>query len=189
MSSIHDAFNNEALREAHLNVRLPLGCLLAFVLVYSVDPAWFPFALAISATGTVLQLWCFGSIKTHKILATRGPYAFVRNPMYLARFLVLFGALLLPGNPWLAGALVPIYHLYLVNRVGREEVKLRRVFGADYEAYCGDVRPFFPTLRRFEPSDLWFFRWEYFQRNHGPSHFAVMALFYGACAFAVIRAA
>ena len=188
MSSIHDAFNNEGLRAAHLNVRLPLACLLAGVLVHSLDPAWFAFALAISGTGTILQLWCFGSIKTHKILATRGPYLFVRNPMYLARFLVLFGALLLPGNLWLAGAFVPIYHLYLVNRVGREEAKLRRIFGADYEAYCREVRPFLPTLRRFTAADLWFFRWEYFSRNHGPSHSIAMAAFYVACTIAALRA-
>jgi protein-S-isoprenylcysteine O-methyltransferase Ste14 len=187
MSWIHDAFNNEALRSALLNIRLPLGLLLAAVVACFTDPQWFAWALAVSATGTILQLWCFGSIKTRKVLAVRGPYLFVRNPMYLARFLVLFGALLFPGNLWLAGGFVPIYYLYMVNRVRREEGRLRKTFGSDYESYCEEVRPFLPTLKRFEASQLWFFRWEYFMRNHGPSNLATMILFYAACWIAAIR--
>jgi protein-S-isoprenylcysteine O-methyltransferase Ste14 len=73
-----------------------------------------------------------------------GPYKFVRNPMYVGGFAVLFGfglferspAILLFSLPWLLGA-----HLLVILY---EEPHLRATFGAPYEAYCRSVRRWLP---------------------------------------------
>ena len=73
-----------------------------------------------------------------------GPYRFVRNPMYIGAFIVLFGfglyeqsaAILLFTLPWLLCA-----HLFVVIY---EEPHLRVTFGALYDAYCHSVRRWLP---------------------------------------------
>src|SRR5437660_4377546 len=76
-----------------------------------------------------------------------GPYKFVRNPMYIGGFTVLFGfglyeqsvAILLFTLPWLLSA-----HLFVILY---EEPHLRATFGTPYEAYCHSVHRWLP--RRF----------------------------------------
>lgn len=80
-----------------------------------------------------------------KFVAT-GPYKFVRNPMYIGGFIVLFGfglyesspAILLFTLPWLLLA-----HLFVLLY---EEPHLRATFGAPYEAYCRSVHRWLPRL-------------------------------------------
>lgn len=73
-----------------------------------------------------------------------GPYQFVRNPMYIGGFTVLFGfglyeqslAILVFTLPWLLLA-----HLFVIVY---EEPHLRATFGTPYDAYCRSVRRWLP---------------------------------------------
>jgi protein-S-isoprenylcysteine O-methyltransferase Ste14 len=87
-------------------------------------------------------------------LVVRGPYRYVRNPMYLAVTMIILGEALLAGSVglgvywavWFVGA-----NLFVI---GYEEPTLRRLFGASYEEYTREVGRWIPTLRRrraFEP--------------------------------------
>ena len=79
-------------------------------------------------------------------LVVRGPYRFVRNPMYIGAVLVLAGAaLFFMSTPLLvyAGLLLLAAHLFVVFY---EEPTLRRSFGEDYEAYCHRVRRWLPGV-------------------------------------------
>ena len=79
-------------------------------------------------------------------LVVRGPYRFVRNPMYIGAVLVLAGAaLFFMSTPLLvyAGLLLLAAHLFVVFY---EEPTLRRSFGRDYEAYCHRVRRWLPRV-------------------------------------------
>ena len=175
---IHRLFNDPRWRRLAMRLRKPLGIVAVMLLATQARQEWFWPGIAVSAVGALGQLWCFGSLKTQKVLAVRGPYMFVRNPMYLARFVLILGLLMLTGNPWVPAAYVPLYYFYMVNRVRREEARLRALFGPDYEAYCRDVHRFVPTLKRFEWRPLWFFDRECFSRNHGVVNaVAILALY------------
>jgi protein-S-isoprenylcysteine O-methyltransferase Ste14 len=80
-----------------------------------------------------------------RLLVVRGPYRYVRNPMYLGAGLALAGAALFyeAGALWAytAGFLV-LMHLFVVLY---EEPTLRRTFGEDYEAYSRRVHRWWPT--------------------------------------------
>jgi len=81
-------------------------------------------------------------------LVVRGPYRFVRNPMYIGAALALAGAALFYGSwPLLGymGLFLLITHLFV--RLYEEPV-LRRLFGTEYEEYCRVVRRWRPSLRR-----------------------------------------
>jgi len=79
-------------------------------------------------------------------LVIRGPYRFVRNPMYMGAGLALASAALFYESwPLLgyAGLFLLVTHLFVVLY---EEPTLRRTFGQEYETYCGQVRRWWPKV-------------------------------------------
>ncbi|MGD1107967.1 MAG: isoprenylcysteine carboxylmethyltransferase family protein [Terracidiphilus sp.] len=78
-------------------------------------------------------------------LVVRGPYRFVRNPMYIGAALAVAGAALFYRSvalaAFVAGFLL-VTHLFVVLY---EEPTLRRLFGPDYQAYCQRVHRWFPA--------------------------------------------
>lgn len=181
MPSINDVFNNVTLRKALLALRLPIALVLVAALVWNIDPHWFWPGLAVSLAGMALQLWVFGCIRTREVLAVNGPYMFVRNPMYIARFLLILGLVLMVGIPWLLLVYVPLYYFYMVNRVEREEPVLEKTFGADYLEYRRHVPRFLPALRPYRKGRFWFFSAGNFKRQHGLENLAAFGLLYALC--------
>ena len=122
-------------------------------------PAAIGFRAAVAVTvvvvGAALALWCVltfallgqgtpAPFDPPRRLVVRGPYRFVRNPMYLGAVLALAGAALLYGSTALlfyAGAFLLMTHAFVV---WYEEPTLRATFGADYDAYCRRVRRWRP---------------------------------------------
>jgi protein-S-isoprenylcysteine O-methyltransferase Ste14 len=177
---IHRAFNSRALRRFLLALRAPLTIGIAILVCWMARPEWFLPGLLVSALGAVLQLWCFASIAKQEELAVNGPYNVVRNPMYLARFVLILGFVLLTGNPWLIGVYLVIYYFYMVNRVKREERKLVKVFGGAYEDYSRQVRRFLPGSR-YVRGRLLYARRDLLLRNNGHWNVLGVAAFYAAC--------
>ena len=163
---IHHMFNDQRARKLFLKLRLPTGILAFALLVTQLEPTWFFPGLTVSVLGQMLQMWCMSTIKTQKKLTLTGPYMFVRNPMYIGRFFLVFGILMMTGKLWLLALLAVIYYFYMVNRVRREEKVLAELFGEDYAAYCREVRPYLPGLKRFDPQKLWSFNRESFEQNN-----------------------
>src|SRR6059036_3905216 len=93
--------------------------------------------------GTAIALWCVftfafigkgtpAPFDPPRRLVIRGPYRFVRNPMYIGAGIALAGAALFYGSlPILiyAGLFLLATHLFVVLY---EEPTLRRTFGSDY---------------------------------------------------------
>jgi len=78
-------------------------------------------------------------------LVVRGPYRFVRNPMYIGAGMTLAGAAVYYESLSIliyTGLFFLITHLFVVLY---EEPTLRRSFGDDYEAYRRRTRRWWPT--------------------------------------------
>lgn len=111
--------------------------------------------MAVTAAGAALVLWCLSSFvfigkgtpapfDPPRRLVVRGPYRFVRNPMYIGAGLALVGAALFYRSSGLlvyAGAFLLVLHLFVVFH---EEPTLERLFGEDYAAYGRRVRRWLP---------------------------------------------
>lgn len=166
ISSVNALFNHPGLRAFLVRLRLPIAIVTALLVIHYADPRWLWPGFAISAAGEFIQLWCFATLNKNASLACRGPYAIVRNPMYLGRFFILFGILLLLGSPWILVVFTVGYWFYMANRVRREEKRLKVVLGAPYEDYCRETGRFVPgTPYRGEPVLVW--DWALFRQNHG----------------------
>ncbi|MDE3201934.1 MAG: isoprenylcysteine carboxylmethyltransferase family protein [Acidobacteriota bacterium] len=112
--------------------------------------------MVLGAAGAALGLWCVGAfaligkgtpapIDPPRNLVVRGPYRFVRNPMYISGVFVLSGTALYFGSLSVflfACALLLISHLFVQFK---EEPSLRNKFGSDYESYCSQVHRWLPS--------------------------------------------
>jgi protein-S-isoprenylcysteine O-methyltransferase Ste14 len=80
-------------------------------------------------------------------LVIRGPYTFVRNPMYIGAGIALSGAALFYESIGLFAYVIAyfvILHLFVLLY---EEPTLRRTFGAEYDEYLERVRRWWPKHR------------------------------------------
>jgi protein-S-isoprenylcysteine O-methyltransferase Ste14 len=107
--------------------------------------------------GALLALWCILSFALvgrgtpapfdpPRRLVVQGPYAWVRNPMYIGAGVALVGASLFYQSLALLGyaaVFLLIVHLFVVLY---EEPTLRGTFGADYETYCRQVMRWWPRI-------------------------------------------
>jgi protein-S-isoprenylcysteine O-methyltransferase Ste14 len=125
-------------------MRLPLFIAVLLLLAPFVRREWLLAGFIVSMLGLFIQTWCFASLDKNTTLTIRGPYTMVRNPMYLGRFFIPFGFLMLLGQWWLLLVYTVVYWLYMDARVQREEAHLKPIFGAPYAAYCAQVRRFVP---------------------------------------------
>src|SRR5439155_10264454 len=79
-------------------------------------------------------------------LVIRGPYRFVRNPMYVGAVLALVGsALFYACYAALGYAALFLVCLHLLV-VFYEEPGLRHAFASDYDEYCRKVKRWLPSI-------------------------------------------
>jgi protein-S-isoprenylcysteine O-methyltransferase Ste14 len=80
-------------------------------------------------------------------LATRGPYAYVRHPQYVALLAIMFGFLL--QWPTLATLVMfPVLVTMYVRLAHREEREVRARFGPAWDEYASRVPAFVPRWHR-----------------------------------------
>jgi protein-S-isoprenylcysteine O-methyltransferase Ste14 len=109
-------------------------------------------AWSVAGCGGALMAWAVVSILSHgttidprrpeatRHLIETGPFAWSRNPIYLADALLLVALVLWVGNP--AGLLAVLLFVIAIHRrqIPAEETALAERFGARFEAYRRRVR-------------------------------------------------
>ncbi|MGQ0712933.1 MAG: methyltransferase family protein [Gemmatimonadaceae bacterium] len=80
-------------RELARRIRVPLGFLLAagYLLVARPTPLTLIVGASIAFVGLLVRGWASGHIVKNDRLATTGPYAHTRNPLYFGSFLIAAG--------------------------------------------------------------------------------------------------
>jgi protein-S-isoprenylcysteine O-methyltransferase Ste14 len=134
-------------------LRVPVGWAAGIAALVLARPTAASLAagLPLAMLGEVLRLWAAGHIEKTKSLATGGPYAHTRNPLYLGSVIMAAGMAVAAASPWvaLAGA---VYLLAFYPAVIREEATfLSGKFGAAYAEWAAAVPLFWPRLRASGP--------------------------------------
>ena len=112
-------------------------------------------SLLLVLAGLLLRAWAAGCAGGHTrratieapCLATGGPFAYVRNPIYLASVILGLGMVGLLGDPWMLGLYVAVFVFLYTAIVPAEERFLRGQFGESYARYCANVPRLLPRLR------------------------------------------
>jgi protein-S-isoprenylcysteine O-methyltransferase Ste14 len=111
--------------------------------------------VGVSAAGLSLRAWAAGSIRKDRELATTGPYAHTRNPLYLGSFMLGAGVMV-AGGQWVFGVAFLVFFLLVYRAtVRREATELEARFGESYRAYAAQVPTVLPRITpyRTEGSD------------------------------------
>ncbi|MFL6229023.1 MAG: methyltransferase family protein [Pyrinomonadaceae bacterium] len=133
--------------------RVPLGFLCAGVFMLLADARALSLAVGgvIAVDGLAIRAWASGHIRKNDALATSGPYAHTRNPLYLGSFLIGIGFTVAASGRWwlllvLGGTFAALF-LGIYLRVMRVEAQtLAQLFGEEYENYARAVPLFAPRL-------------------------------------------
>ena len=100
----------------------------------------------VSAAGLALRAWAAGSIQKDRELATIGPYAHTRNPLYLGSFILGVGVTV-AGGQWVFGvALLAFFLVVYRATVLCEAAELEARFGERYRVYVAQVPSVLPRI-------------------------------------------
>ena len=101
--------------------------------------------------GEALRLWASGHIEKTRRLATGGPYAYTRNPLYVGSLMLALGLATASASSWVVLA-VAAYLIAFYPSVIREEASfLRQTFPEEYGLWARDVPLFLPRLNPAGP--------------------------------------
>lgn len=87
-------------------------------------------------------------IRDGHTLVTRGPYRWIRHPMYTAILLAVIGLWLLSANALIGASGLLLMAVVMIARTPREEAQLLSAFGDVYREYMRTTGRFWPRWRR-----------------------------------------
>jgi protein-S-isoprenylcysteine O-methyltransferase Ste14 len=126
-------------------------------------PSWTSLAigLPISVMGLALRAWAAGHLEKNRTLAESGPYAYVRNPLYIGTLAVAAGFVIASRQWVLAILFAAVFLLIYLPVVELEEQHLRSLFPA-YTDYAKRVPRLWPRAGRSGGKR---FQWSVYLRN------------------------
>src|SRR4051812_18839126 len=128
-------------------LRVPSGFLIvvAFAWFSRPTPQSIGWGVPISLCGLALRAWAAGCLAKNQQLATGGPYAYTRNPLYLGTLLVAAGLAVASLSPGLAILFTAVFLFVYLPVIQNEEQHLRKIF-PEYAAYAERVPALIPRL-------------------------------------------
>jgi protein-S-isoprenylcysteine O-methyltransferase Ste14 len=158
-------------------LRVPFGFLLvaAFAWFSAPTPGSMAIGLPVAAAGLLLRGWAAGHLAKNERLATSGPYAYVRNPLYLGTLTVAAGLAISSRAPLLAALFAGVFALVYLPAIELEEQHLRKLF-PEYAKYAEHVPMLVP--RPGARGSRGRFRWRLYKRNE--EYQALLGLLAGA---------
>src|SRR5438477_4727028 len=146
--AMRPARGTDTVTDVLLRQRVRIGLPLVFVCAWLAAPTPRSFAAGtvIAMLGMLLRGLAASHLPKHAGLATTGPYALTRNPLYLGSAIMAPG-LLVAAHSWAAGLLAAAYFaLFYPPVIRREERRLRARYGAAFDEYAARVPRFWPRI-------------------------------------------
>ena len=144
-------------------VRVPLGFLLAAVYLWLARPALWSIAagFVVSAAGLGIRAYASGYVRKNEELATTGPYAYTRNPLYLGSIIIAAG-FALAARSWMIAAIFLLMFLAIYLPVIRGEEEFLRQRFPEFAEYERRVPRLIPRLSNSGGADG-FFSWDLYR--------------------------
>jgi len=139
----------------------PIPLIIILIIFASPSPFSSGIGFIILMFGELLRFWAVGyagaatrarSMGVARQLVTTGPYAYVRNPLYLGNFLLSLGVCIISGVYWMILVLLLGYILQYLPIILAEEDYLRKECGKVYDEYFISVPRFIPRIRPYKNS-------------------------------------
>jgi protein-S-isoprenylcysteine O-methyltransferase Ste14 len=152
--------------DAVARLRVPSGFLIVAAFAWFSSPSGRALAmgLPVSLAGLALRAWAAGCLAKNRELATGGPYAYTRNPLYLGTLLVAAGLAIASRSMGLGVLFAAVFLLVYLPVIQLEEQHLRKLF-PEYAAYAEVVPALWPRLTAWPAKNGEHFRWSLYMRN------------------------
>jgi protein-S-isoprenylcysteine O-methyltransferase Ste14 len=128
--------------------RVAAGWLLALPYLLFAAPTRGPLVVGavIAVLGLLIRGWAAGTLDKGQDLATTGPYAHTRNPLYFGSFVLGLG-LAVAGGHWVWPVVFLVFFAAVYGPTMNHEAKgLSERFGNRFREYAAVVPLFFPRL-------------------------------------------
>jgi len=147
-------------------LRVPSGFLIVAVFALLSHPSRESLlvGLPIALCGLALRGWAAGCLAKNRQLARGGPYAHLRNPLYLGTLLVAAGLVAASRNLWLGVLFAAVFAFVYLPVIQLEEQHLRQLF-PEFHDYAAEVPALFPRLTPAPAKNPQPFRWSLYLRN------------------------
>jgi protein-S-isoprenylcysteine O-methyltransferase Ste14 len=155
--------------DAVAKLRVPTGFLLAAAFLWLSAPTLDSLAVGIpvSLVGLAIRAWAAGHLEKNLALTDSGPYAMVRNPLYIGTLTAAAGFVIASRRWELGVAFAVTFLLVYLPVVELEEQHLRSLF-PDYAGYATRVPKLIPGLPPSPASSgatPKHFRWSLYRHN------------------------
>jgi protein-S-isoprenylcysteine O-methyltransferase Ste14 len=146
-------------------IRVPVGFAFAIVYVWLAKPTakFLLLGLAITIPGIWLRALASGHVRKNEALATSGPYAYTRNPLYLGSMIIAAGFVVAACSWWIMAVAVIFFLAVYVPVIRGEEEYLRSRFPG-FEKYAKEVPRLLPRVSRGS-SEKGSFSWELYKKH------------------------
>lgn len=135
-------------------IRVPLGFAFAVLYLWLARPTWRCLGLGavLILLGLVIRALASGHVRKNEAIATTGPYAYTRNPLYLGSLFIGIGFALAARSWWVGGVLVVMLFAIYIPVIRGEEKFLREKF-PDFEEYARHVPRMLPRFTAAKSDD------------------------------------
>jgi len=129
-------------------VRVAAGYAAFVIVLWSARPTTGSLlsAVPVAVLGEAIRLWASGHIQKTQALATGGPYAHTRNPLYVGSVLLALAAGIAAASPWAIAALAAYFVAFYPKVVAEEQAFLRAKFPHEFAEWEEAVPMFLPRL-------------------------------------------
>lgn len=103
-------------------------------------------AAPLAILGEAVRIWASGHLEKTQALATGGPYAHTRNPLYAGSVLLALAAGIAAASPWAIAAITAYFAVFYPAIVAEEQAFLRAKFPPAYGEWEKAVPPLLPRL-------------------------------------------
>lgn len=168
-------------RVARLRAPLGLVLLVLFAWFASPSPRSLAIGLPIALLGLLLRAWATGHLEKDARLADSGPYAYVRNPLYLGTLLTAAGFVVSCRRWQLAVLFAAVFAFVYLPAIELEEQHLRDLF-PEFGVYSKRVPSLWPTLHPLRTNRR--FRGDLYKRHR---EYQALLAFVAVTAFLVAK--
>jgi len=124
--------------------------------------------------GEAFRVWASGHLLRNMTLTTSGPYAYLRDPLYLGRLLLLVGFCVMGwGYTWvvLLAGLAVFFFNYMPRKYRKEMAALEKRFGEAYQRYSSQTSSLIPRLKPYPNADKKPWRFDLFWKENREQYF------------------
>lgn len=128
--------------------RQTVGALFVFGLTFAGEPTVMLLVVGglVVVLGMAVRMWASGCVKKNRILATSGPYAFVRHPLYVGNILICAGFCITSGQWWSVPLGIVTLLLFYPPAIAYEDKKLRGLFPDQWDGWATKTPALLPNL-------------------------------------------